>query len=43
MGIRSRRFAMIVRDGVVEYLAMEAGDKYETSGAEDILKRLPLA
>jgi len=27
----------------VEYLAMEAGDKYETSGAEDILKRLPLA
>ena len=42
MGTRSRRYALIARDGVIEYLAMESGQKYETSGAADILERLPL-
>ncbi|CEF99761.1 Thioredoxin-like fold [Ostreococcus tauri] len=40
MGTRSRRFAMIAYDGVVEYLAMENGTKYETSGADEVLEHL---
>lgn len=41
MGTRSRRYALIAREGVVEYLAMENGTKFETSGAEELLAKLP--
>jgi peroxiredoxin len=40
MGIRSRRYAMIVNDGVVELLNVEAPKKFEVSGAETILESL---
>jgi len=41
MGTRSRRYALIAREGVVEYIAMENGTKFETSGAEELLAKLP--
>ena len=37
MGIRSQRYAMIVNDGVVELLNVEAPLKFEVSDAETIL------
>ena len=40
MGVRSQRYAMIVDDGVVSYLAVEAPGKFEVSSAEEILKQL---
>ena len=40
MGVRSQRYAMIVEDGVVKHLAIEAPGKYEVSGAEAVLGRL---
>lgn len=40
LGIRSRRYAMIVNDGVVEYQALEEGGKLEVSTAENILEKL---
>ena len=40
MGIRSQRFAMIVEDGVVRKLAVEAPGKFEVSSAEAILQAL---
>ena len=40
MGIRSARFAMIVDDGVVKDIAVEAPGKYEVSGAETVLGKL---
>jgi len=40
MGIRSRRYAMIVNDGVVELLNLEAPRKFEVSDAETILNSL---
>jgi peroxiredoxin len=40
MGIRSQRFAMIVDDGVVKYLGVEASGKFEVSNAETVLARL---
>lgn len=40
MGVRSQRFAMIVDDGVVTALAVEAPGKFEVSKAEAILERL---
>ena len=40
MGLRSQRYAMIVNDGVVELLNVEAPQKFEVSDAETILAAL---
>ena len=40
MGIRSQRFAMIVQDGVVKDIAVEAPGKFEVSNAETVLGKL---
>ena len=40
MGVRSQRYALIVEDGVVKHLAVEAPMKFEVSRAEDILAAL---
>jgi peroxiredoxin len=40
MGIRSQRYAMVVNDGIVELLNVEAPRKFEVSDAETILASL---
>ncbi|MCZ7563938.1 MAG: peroxiredoxin [Burkholderiales bacterium] len=40
MGIRSARYSMLVEDGVVRRLNIEAPGKYEVSGAEAMLAQL---
>ena len=40
LGTRSQRYAMIVDDGVVSILNVEAGPKLEVSSAESILKEM---
>jgi peroxiredoxin len=40
MGIRSQRYAMVVDDGVVKTLNVEAAGKFEVSDAETILATL---
>jgi len=40
MGVRSQRYAMIVDDGVVKALSVEAPGKFEVSDAESMLKQL---
>jgi peroxiredoxin len=40
MGLRCQRFAMVVDDGVVKHLAVEAGGKFEVSSAEAVLANL---
>ena len=40
MGLRSQRYAMIVNDGVVELLNVEAPQKFEVSDAETLLEAL---
>ena len=40
LGIRSQRYAMIIEDGVVKTLDLEAPGKFEVSDAASILKRL---
>ncbi len=40
MGIRSQRYSMIIEDGVVRTLNVEAPGKFEVSSAERILKQL---
>jgi len=40
MGTRCQRFSMLVQDGVVKTLNIEAPGKYEVSDAETILKQL---
>lgn len=40
LGLRSRRYAMIVEDGVVKHLALEPEGGITVSGAEEILKQL---
>ena len=40
MGTRSQRFSMLVDDGVVKQLNVEAPGKYEVSDAETMLKQL---
>lgn len=40
MGVRCRRFAMILKDGVVTYLGIEESGQYGVSTAEAILDRL---
>lgn len=40
MGLRSQRFAMLIKDGVVTDLQVEAPGKFEVSKAEHMLNRL---
>jgi peroxiredoxin len=40
MGIRSQRFSMVVNDGVVESLFIEAPGAFEVSSAEHMLENL---
>lgn len=40
MGLRCQRFAMIVDDGVVKDIAVEAPGKFEVSSAEAVLAKL---
>ena len=40
LGVRSRRYAMLVKDGVVAAFNLEEGGKYEKSSAEELLKAL---
>ena len=40
MGVRSQRYAMVVDNGVVKSLAVEAPGKFEVSSAEAVLKSL---
>ncbi len=40
MGLRSQRYSMLVRDGVVEQLNVEAPGKFEVSDAATMLKQL---
>jgi len=40
MGLRSQRYSMLVEDGVVKKLNVEAPGKYEVSGAETMLSQL---
>ncbi|XP_055808963.1 peroxiredoxin-2B-like [Solanum dulcamara] len=40
LGVRSRRYAMLVDDGVVKVLNLEEGGAFNVSSAEDILKAL---
>jgi peroxiredoxin len=40
MGQRSQRFAMVVRNGVVEQLHVEAGGEFKVSAADYLLARL---
>lgn len=40
MGIRSRRFALVANDGVVEWLGVEDSGQFEKSSAEAVLKAL---
>jgi peroxiredoxin len=40
MGTRSQRYSMLVDDGVVKQLNVEAGGKFEVSNAENLLKQL---
>jgi peroxiredoxin len=40
MGVRSQRYSMLVDNGVVKQLNVEAPGKFEVSGADTILKQL---
>lgn len=40
MGVRSTRYSMLVEDGVVKDLNVEAPGKFEVSGAEAMLAKL---
>jgi peroxiredoxin len=40
MGIRCQRFSMLVDDGVVKALNIEAPGKFEVSGAQTMLEEL---
>ena len=41
MGVRSQRYSMLVEDGVVKALNVEAPGKFEVSDAETMLKQIP--
>jgi peroxiredoxin len=40
MGVRSQRYSMLVEDGVVKTLNLEAPGKFEVSGADKMLAQL---
>jgi peroxiredoxin len=40
MGVRSNRYAMIVDNGIVKHLAVEAPGQFEVSSAEAVLAKL---
>lgn len=40
LGLRNQRFAMVVEDGVVKALMVDPGGKFETTGADSVLKAL---
>ena len=40
LGVRSRRYALLAEDGVVNVLNLEEGGAFTSSGAEDMLKDL---
>ncbi|KAK1389579.1 Glutaredoxin-dependent peroxiredoxin [Heracleum sosnowskyi] len=40
LGVRSRRYAMLVDDGIVKVLNLEEGGAFTSSSAEDMLKHL---
>lgn len=40
MGVRSYRYALVVDDGVVKYVGVEASGKFEVSNAEAVLAQL---
>ena len=40
MGLRSKRYSMLVEDGVVKQLNIEEGGKFEVSNAETLLAQL---
>ncbi|VFQ75060.1 unnamed protein product [Cuscuta campestris] len=40
LGVRSRRYAMLVEDGIVKVLNLEEGGAFNVSSAEDLLKAL---
>jgi len=40
MGIRSKRYSLLVEDGVVKQVNVEAPGKFEVSDAESMLKQL---
>jgi peroxiredoxin len=40
MGVRSQRYAMIVKDGVIKDLLVEKPGAFEASTAENVLKHL---
>jgi len=40
MGVRSQRYVMVVDDGVVKHLAVEAPGKFEVSSAEAVLAKV---
>lgn len=40
LGLRNQRFAMVVDDGVVKSLSIDAGGKFEQTSAEAVLKAL---
>lgn len=40
MGLRSQRYAMIVRDGVIRQLMVESPGEFRVSSAESVLERL---
>ena len=40
LGMRSQRYAMVVKDGKVEKLFVEAAGKYEVSSAENVLSQI---
>jgi peroxiredoxin len=40
MGVRSQRYAMIVKDGKIEHLFAEKPGAFEASTAENVLKHL---
>lgn len=40
LGVRSRRYAMLVEDGIVKVLNLEEGGSFTFSGADDMLEVL---
>ena len=40
MGVRSQRYAMVVKDGVIKHLFVEKPGAFEVSTAENVLKHL---